>query len=183
MERNTRTQQQLPVCSHEPLSLHVHFIPLSPRHYCVTQTSVSMGCNQLRCHNSYCISKDLACDNVNHCGDDSDERGYSLCFSKSSFLYFIQNPVHHRLMICTTCTAAQDVESAMVLGVDFNVFIGIVLSIFVVCLVCVVNLIVCLCRNNQLQQQHRIALHGQSTTALAHPVSFNGKSISRKRTS
>ena len=73
--------------------------------------------------------------------------------------------------------AAQDTESAVVFGVDFHIFIGIILSIFVVCLVCVVNLIVCLCRSNQLQQQHRIALHGQSTTTLAHhPASFNGES-------
>ena len=47
------------------------------------------------------------------------------------------------------------------------------LSIFVVCLICVVNLAVCLCRSNQLQQQHRIALH-QSTATLAHPASYTG---------
>lgn len=55
-----------------------------------------------------------------------------------------------------------------------NIFIGVVLSIFVVCLVCVVNLAVCLCRSNQLQQQHRIALH-QSTATLAHPASYTGE--------
>lgn len=64
-----------------------------------------------------------------------------------------------------------------ILGVEFNIFMGVVLSVFVLCLVCVVNLAVCLCRtNNGLNQQHRIALHGQSTTQLAsHPSTYTGK--------
>ena len=72
-------------------------------------------------------------------------------------------------------TAPEEAETTVIFGVDFNIFVGIVLSIFVVCLIFIVNLIICLCRSNQLQQQHRVALHGQSTTTLAHPISFNGK--------
>lgn len=48
-------------------------------------------------------------------------------------------------------------------------------TVFVVCLVCVVNLAVCLCRRESgLQPQHRVALTGASTTTLAHPASYNG---------
>ena len=41
-----------------------------------------MSCSQLRCANTFCISKDLACDNIDHCGDNSDESSHANCFSK-----------------------------------------------------------------------------------------------------
>ncbi|KAI1299989.1 hypothetical protein HDE_03652 [Halotydeus destructor] len=111
----------------------------------------SIGCSHLKCQNTFCISKDLACDNVNHCGDNTDETSHAFCYS-------------------------EEADMTLVLGFEANIFIGVVLSVFVICLVCVVNLAVCLCRRESaLQQQHRVALHGGiSTQTLAHPASYNG---------
>ncbi|KAH9420438.1 hypothetical protein DERP_014057 [Dermatophagoides pteronyssinus] len=36
-------------------------------------------CREHRCANQYCISRDLVCDGVNHCGDNSDEHYYVHC--------------------------------------------------------------------------------------------------------
>lgn len=44
------------------------------------------ACKEFRCRTSeFCISTDLICDNVNHCGDGSDETPHSLCPSKKLF--------------------------------------------------------------------------------------------------
>jgi hypothetical protein len=40
------------------------------------------SCNQLRCLNTFCISRHLACDHVNHCGDNSDETEHAKCYSE-----------------------------------------------------------------------------------------------------
>lgn len=38
------------------------------------------ACKELRCLSSeFCISTDLMCDNVNHCGDGSDESSHLCC--------------------------------------------------------------------------------------------------------
>jgi hypothetical protein len=34
-----------------------------------------------------CIDKDLVCDNVNHCGDEADERSSQFCSRKSDILF------------------------------------------------------------------------------------------------
>ena len=71
--------------------------------------------------------------------------------------------------------ASEDSETTLVMGIEANIFIGVVLSVFVICLVCVVNLAVCLCRREStLNPQHRVALTGASTGTLAHPASYNG---------
>ncbi|KAH9528679.1 hypothetical protein DERF_002599 [Dermatophagoides farinae] len=36
-------------------------------------------CREHRCANQYCVSRDLVCDGVNHCGDNSDEHYYVHC--------------------------------------------------------------------------------------------------------
>lgn len=148
--------------SNKKLSLSLN--PLS-----VVRPAASIGCQQnLKCLNTFCISRDLACDAVNHCGDNSDETSHAFCFSPD------------------------EATQVIVLGLDANLFIGLVLSVFIVCLVCVVNLAICLCRreqtlqNQQQSQQLRhpgqqvqsyvngIHLNGTSTTSLAHPASYTG---------
>lgn len=39
----------------------------------------SPTCNGFKCHNDLCISRDLVCDGVNHCGDNSEEAGNDTC--------------------------------------------------------------------------------------------------------
>ncbi|RWS20010.1 uncharacterized protein B4U80_02516, partial [Leptotrombidium deliense] len=39
----------------------------------------SVTCNGLKCLNSYCISRDLGCDGINHCDDNSDESSHAMC--------------------------------------------------------------------------------------------------------
>lgn len=49
------------------------------------------ACKDFRCKtNEFCISTDLLCDNINHCGDGSDESSYAQCQSLYPDLY---NPI------------------------------------------------------------------------------------------
>lgn len=41
------------------------------------------ACKEFRCKSSeFCVSSDLVCDGINHCGDGTDESPHSLCPSK-----------------------------------------------------------------------------------------------------
>lgn len=53
---------------------------------------VGAGCKNFRCLNDLCISQNLTCDGVNHCGDNSDETSEALCGGKESksALYFYE---------------------------------------------------------------------------------------------
>ena len=33
----------------------------------------ALNCKDFKCFNTFCISRDLICDKINHCGDNSDE--------------------------------------------------------------------------------------------------------------
>ncbi|XP_054724716.1 uncharacterized protein LOC129234748 [Uloborus diversus] len=43
------------------------------------------GCKNFRCLNDLCISLNLTCDGVNHCGDNSDETSQALCGGEEYF--------------------------------------------------------------------------------------------------
>lgn len=65
-------------------SLCVFFIKLKPNHFFSSFFSfhfhlIENYCREHRCANQYCISRDLVCDGVNHCGDNSDEHYYVHC--------------------------------------------------------------------------------------------------------
>ncbi|RWS19191.1 uncharacterized protein B4U80_02771, partial [Leptotrombidium deliense] len=45
----------------------------------ITSFKASADCNGFKCANSRCISQDLACDGINHCGDNSDESSDAKC--------------------------------------------------------------------------------------------------------
>lgn len=46
------------------------------------------SCKEFRCKSTeFCISSDLMCDGINHCGDGTDEAPYSPCPSKFFFLF------------------------------------------------------------------------------------------------
>lgn len=36
-------------------------------------------CKEHKCLNTFCISRDLSCDGINHCGDNSDETSHASC--------------------------------------------------------------------------------------------------------
>ncbi|KAL3187374.1 hypothetical protein MRX96_025446 [Rhipicephalus microplus] len=38
-----------------------------------------LKCRDFECRNTFCISSNLTCDGVNHCGDNSDETSHALC--------------------------------------------------------------------------------------------------------
>lgn len=60
-------------------------LTISPIH------SVDHACKDFRCKtNEFCISRDLLCDNVNHCGDGSDESSHAHCQSLSISTQFIR---------------------------------------------------------------------------------------------
>ncbi|RWS12944.1 hypothetical protein B4U79_06995, partial [Dinothrombium tinctorium] len=97
----------------------------------------SVGCavHVLKCLNTFCISRDLACDGINHCGDNSDETSHALCYHEP--------------------------ENDLILGLQVKLFLGIVLLITIVCLMCVVTLAI----NLSIQMTPPI---------LAHPASYTG---------
>lgn len=107
-----------------------------------------------RCKNGFCIDSDLLCDGVNHCNDNSDESSLALCYD--------------------------DGAVGQVLGMGVNIFIAVVVGIFVVCFVCIVAVVVCICKRNRangLNQQGNLGSnqsypmhqHGFSPSAGGHP--------------
>ncbi|RWS28698.1 hypothetical protein B4U80_01657 [Leptotrombidium deliense] len=113
--------------------------------------SPSVGCGVLKCLNSFCISRDLACDGINHCGDNSDETSHALCYPPPP-------------------------ENDLIFGLQVKLFVAVVLLIIIVCLVCVVTLAINLCKREQQlqrQRQQRIAMQ-MTTPILAHPASYTG---------
>ena len=67
----------------------------------------------------------------------------------------------------TLVFSVNDDEAGLILGLPITVFIGLVITIFLICLVCVLSLAAYLCKREQQlhQQQQRIALHQASTPA------------------
>ncbi|XP_015914817.1 uncharacterized protein [Parasteatoda tepidariorum] len=43
-----------------------------------------VGCRDFLCMNGFCITPDLTCDGVNHCGDNSDETSHASCVDDSA---------------------------------------------------------------------------------------------------
>ncbi|XP_067002496.1 uncharacterized protein loaf [Anabrus simplex] len=81
-----------------------------------------LGCEDFRCNNrEYCIDKDLVCDEVNHCGDGSDEANSALCTPS---------------------------EMGTVLGMSPTNFVVVIVSSLLVLCACVVGLAVFLCRRS-----------------------------------
>ena len=117
----------------------------------ITAVRDTPDCRSFKCHNTYCISYDLICDGVDHCGDNSDETNPTFCL-------------------------ADEEETGSILGLPITVFIGLVITVFLMCLSCVLGLAIYLCkREQQMHQQHqRMTLHQATTPILAHPASYNG---------
>lgn len=108
------------------------------------------NCNLYTCANQFCISHELTCDNVNHCGDSSDESNNAKC------------PII-------------ETESGVIFGLEASAFLGLVFILFLVCLFCVVSVALCLFRSDngyRTTQQSRINLL-QGTPILTHPSYAN----------
>lgn len=86
-----------------------------------------IGCRDFLCLNGFCISEDLKCDEVNHCTDNSDETNHALC--------------------------RDDSHAGRILGIGVTVFVASVITVILVCFICVVSIAICLCRRHQQQQQ------------------------------
>nr|XP_022918973.1 uncharacterized protein LOC111427861 [Onthophagus taurus] len=96
------------------------------------------ACTEFRCTPSdFCIATDLVCDNINHCGDGSDESSSNLC---------------------------QNNETGTILGLEMTWFVVLIVSTLLVLLVCIVAVSICLCRrgfntrmsNNVPQQNYSL---------------------------
>ncbi|CAG2111727.1 unnamed protein product [Medioppia subpectinata] len=46
-------------------------------------------CRDHKCLNTFCISRDLSCDGINHCGDNSDETSHASCTGISSIRRYL----------------------------------------------------------------------------------------------
>lgn len=116
----------------------------------VTQTSFHFkapsNCNLYTCANTYCISPELTCDNINHCGDNSDEASQAQC------------PV-------------VEADTSVIFGLEASAFLGLVFILFLVCLFCVISVGLCLFRSDgyRATQQSRISLLQGTPIHLAHP--------------
>ena len=128
----------------------------------------AVHCKEHKCLNSFCISKDLCCDGINHCGDNSDETSHAFCpgklttdFQKQLYYYFLSE---------------LDSPNGLIFGLEANTFITVIIVVFIICSLCVVSVAICLCRRERLiqHQQQRIALHQQgSQPVLAHPQTYS----------
>ncbi|XP_037529871.1 uncharacterized protein LOC119407097 isoform X1 [Rhipicephalus sanguineus] len=104
-----------------------------------------LKCRDFECRNTFCISSNLTCDGVNHCGDNSDETSHALCID--------------------------DMASSQILGLGVSVFVTLALVVIVVCLVLCVGAL-CLCQRLQQQQQQRQAAAGAMTLPGGHPTAL-----------
>ncbi|XP_035231939.1 uncharacterized protein LOC118203760 isoform X1 [Stegodyphus dumicola] len=85
-----------------------------------------VGCRDFLCMNSFCITKDLTCDHVNHCGDNSDETSHALC--------------------------VDDTSGTEILGMAVGAF-AVFVTVLIACGIFVAGVGVCLCRRARLQRQ------------------------------
>lgn len=84
-----------------------------------------LKCREFECRNTFCISGNLTCDGVNHCGDNSDETSYASCIDETS--------------------------NSQILGLAVSVFVTLSLVVFIFGLVLCVGLL-CVCQRVQRQR-------------------------------
>ncbi|XP_050336411.1 uncharacterized protein LOC126763176 [Bactrocera neohumeralis] len=115
-------------------------------------------CNDFTCAaREFCISPDLLCDGINHCGDNSDE---SVCQSETA---------------------------ATVFGVDMTWFVLIVVGIVLVLSAVIVGISICVCRRQEesnLNQNTAIQMHHTAETngSSKHLHYHHGGTLSREHT-
>nr|CAD7406013.1 unnamed protein product [Timema poppensis] len=77
------------------------------------------ACEDFRCNSEFCIDTDLVCDEVNHCGDSSDEASSAICTPN---------------------------ELGTVFGMSSLIFVVVIVSSLLVLCAAIVGVTVCLCR-------------------------------------
>lgn len=80
-------------------------------------------CREFECQNSFCISSDLMCDGVNHCGDNSDETSFASCIDATG--------------------------ASHILGLGVSLFVTILLVVLVVCILGCAVAVLCICRRQR----------------------------------
>ncbi|XP_034111374.1 uncharacterized protein LOC117572592 [Drosophila albomicans] len=113
----------------------------------------------------FCISPDLLCDGVNHCGDNSDESVQNLC---------------------------QNETTSTVFGVDMTWFVLIVVGVLLVLSALIVAIAICVCRrqdentanqNTALQMHHNADTNGSSKHLHFHGMGVGmGGTLTREHT-
>lgn len=98
-----------------------------------------LKCREFECRNTFCISSNLTCDGVNHCGDNSDETGYASCIDETS--------------------------SSQILGLGVSLFVTLTLVVLLSCLVLCVG-VLCLCQRMRLGTPGLLPGGGVASAAL-----------------
>lgn len=99
-----------------------------------------VGCRDFLCLNSFCVTKDLICDGVNHCGDNSDETSHAFC--------------------------VDDTSGTEILGMAVGVF-AVFVTLLIACGIFIVSVGVCLCRRARMR---RLGHELQSQNTSTHPM-------------
>ncbi|XP_064467975.1 uncharacterized protein LOC135378808 isoform X2 [Ornithodoros turicata] len=82
-----------------------------------------LQCREFECRNSFCISSDLTCDGVNHCGDNSDETSFASCIDATG--------------------------ASQILGLGVSLFVTLLLVFVVVCIIGCSVAVLCICRRQR----------------------------------
>nr|CAD7439115.1 unnamed protein product [Timema bartmani] len=108
------------------------------------------------CNSEFCIDTDLVCDEVNHCGDSSDEASSAICTRKNTLSTTDRDsnldlPVIGSPIYCESSTldyAATEVanELGTVFGMSSLIFVVVIVSSLLVLCAAIVGVTVCLCR-------------------------------------
>ena len=97
-KRQRQQQQQHGMTLNETLEFF-NFYPIETNHFFLCLfLYLENYCREHRCANQYCVSRDLVCDGVNHCGDNSDEHYYVHCQGNQ-----IQQHDKHDDILCYFC--------------------------------------------------------------------------------
>ncbi|XP_063230746.1 uncharacterized protein LOC134535523 isoform X2 [Bacillus rossius redtenbacheri] len=112
------------------------------------------ACEDFRCNSEFCIDTDLVCDQVDHCGDNSDEAGSVICSSN---------------------------ELGTVLGMNSLIFVVVIVSSLLVLCAAIVGLTVCLCRRAGGRPAQQVVQPPPTTTFPLHQTyGSNGSGLTHK---
>lgn len=115
-----------------------------------------LTCREFRCaRKEFCVSTDLLCDGVNHCGDNSDETTTSLC--------------------------ADELKATKIWGVHLAVFGAVAGSVGVVLLALTVGVVVCCCRRRRRRDREPPPGAAHDAAGRIETCSRNGRPAAENR--
>lgn len=79
------------------------------------------ACEDFRCDREFCIHEDLVCDEVNHCGDGSDELSSAVCTRKYNPHSVVHSSTYLHLRVSSPLSILTKVrDSCLTLVVSWN---------------------------------------------------------------